>query len=80
MNDKRQYLYTANGSYFGHCIVALAFVLPVVYGIIDRGGIDTTEANVMMFLDLSSCYSVFRLFRHATMPLMQFGQVLSRQN
>lgn len=49
MNDKRQYLYTANGSYFGHCIVALAFVLPVVYGIIDRGGMDTTEANVMMF-------------------------------
>ena len=160
MNDNRLYLYTANGSYFGHCMVALAFVLPVAYGIIDRGGIDVTVANVMMFplgvtlllsfaamteacmmikdnkylfsynvdkaicvsldaipwdsavaiarklygpvltktahntfrqpqnrlsyeiffMDLSSCYSVFRLFRHATMPLMQFGQLLSRQN
>ena len=49
MNDNKLYLYTANGSYFGLCMVALAFVLPVAYGIIDRGGIDVTVANVMMF-------------------------------
>ena len=49
MNDEKQYLFTANGSYFGHCIVALAFVLPIAYGIVDRGCIDLNEANVLMF-------------------------------
>lgn len=49
MNDDKQYLFTANGSYFGKILIAAAFLFPVIYGVIDRGGIDYSEANVLMF-------------------------------
>lgn len=49
MNDDKQYLFTANGSYFGHCLIAFVFLFPVVYGVIDRGFIDLNENNVLMF-------------------------------
>lgn len=49
MNDDKQYLFTANGSYFGHCLIAGVFLFPVVYGVIDRGFIDLNENNVLMF-------------------------------
>ena len=49
MNDDKQYLFTANGSYFGHCLIAVAFLFPIVYGIIDRGLVDLNDNNVLMF-------------------------------
>ena len=49
MNDDKQYLFTANGSYFGHCLIAAVFLFPVVYGVIDRGFVDLNENNVLMF-------------------------------
>ena len=48
MNDDKQYLFTANGSYFGQIFIAAAFLFPVIYGVIDRGGIDYNVANVLM--------------------------------
>jgi len=49
MSDSKQYLFTANGSYFGHCLIAAVFLFPVVYGVIDRGFVDLNENNVLMF-------------------------------
>lgn len=48
MDDNKQFLFTANGSYFGHCFIAFAFLIPILYGIIDRGGVDLKETNVFM--------------------------------
>ena len=49
MNDDKQYLFTASGSYFGHCLIAAAFLFLIVYGIIDRGFVDLNDNNVLMF-------------------------------
>lgn len=49
MSRSKQYLYAADGSYFGHCLIAIAFVFPIVYGIFSRGSIDLNAANVMMY-------------------------------
>ena len=49
MNNGKQYLFTANGSYFGQVLIAAAFLFPAVYGVLHRGWIDYNEANVLMF-------------------------------
>jgi hypothetical protein len=49
MNNEKQYLFTANGSYFGKTLIAATFLFPIIYGVIDRGGIDYNETNILMF-------------------------------
>ena len=48
MNNEKQYLFTANGSYFGKTLIAATFLCPIIYGVIDRGGIDYNETNILM--------------------------------
>ena len=67
MSDSKQYLFTANGSYFGRCLVALVFIVPVIYGIIDRGGVDLNPANVLM---LPLCVALLLSFAAMTEACM----------
>ena len=67
MSDNKQYLFTANGSYFGCCLVALAFIAPVIYGIIDRSGVDLNAANVLM---LPLCVALLLSFAAMTEACM----------
>ena len=67
MSDNKQYLFTANGSYFGCCLVVLAFIAPVIYGIIDRSGVDLNAANVLM---LPLCVALLLSFAAMTEACM----------
>ena len=48
MNNEKQYLFTANGSYFGKTLIAATFLFPIIYGVIDSGWIDYNETNILM--------------------------------
>ena len=49
MNNDKQDLFTANGSYLGKALVAVAFLFPVSYGVMSRGLVDYNEMNILMF-------------------------------